>query len=103
MEDTKDLMMHMGELSATGSAVFHDACSATYVQSRIVVGGAPFIGGSDDYAQLWAQYAGFSRAYVRDFNSISLDRANRKLVIDPSVPEATAKVCRGRNVVLFVL
>ena len=102
IEDTKDLMRHMGNLSAPGSAVFHDACSASYVQSRIVVGGAPFIGGSDKYAELWAQHAGFERAYVRDFSSISVDRVNRQLVIDQRVPEATPQNCAGHNVVLFV-
>ena len=101
-EDTRALMVDMGALSASGSAVFHDACSANYLRSNIVVGGAPFIGGSDDYAALWARDAGFTKGRVRDFSSISVDRANRKLVYDRSVPDATPDACRGRMVVLFV-
>ena len=37
----------VGALSAPGSVVFHDACSAGYLNAGVVVGGAPFIGGSD--------------------------------------------------------
>lgn len=100
--DTVDLMRHMGQLSASGSVVFHDAVSANYVSLGVVVGGAPFIGGSDDYGAMWAQHAGFSNSYARNFNSIHINRARRSLDIDESVQEATAKVCRGQNVVLFV-
>ena len=103
MADTHALMRNMGELSASGSVVFHDACSASYVRAGIVVGGAPFIGGSDDYAQLWAQHAGFRSAYLRNFESISVDRRNRRVQIDDRVPEATPKAVAGRNVVLFVV
>ena len=66
------------------------------------VGGAKFIGGSDDYSALWAQHAGFGRCYVRNFESVRVNRGKRRLDIDASVPEATSKVCRGQNVVLFV-
>ena len=59
-------------------------------------------GGSDDYGQLWAKHAGFQKSYARDFNSIRVNRARRALDIDERVPEATAKVCHGQNVVLFV-
>ena len=102
MPDTHDLMRTMGALSAPGSAVFHDACSARYITAGIVVGGAPFIGGSDEYTNLWAQYAGFDYGLVRDFRSISVDRARRRVLIDPTVPEATTAAIRGRDVVLFV-
>lgn len=54
LPDTHDLMGQMGRLSAPGSAVFHDACSKRYINAGIVVGGAPFIGGSDEYGILWA-------------------------------------------------
>ena len=66
------------------------------------VGGAKFIGGSDDYGGLWAEHAGFGRSYVRNFDSVRVNRAHRKLDVDAAVPEATPKVCRGQNVVLFV-
>ena len=68
----------------------------------VVVGGAPFIGGSDDYGKLWAQHAGFGASFVRDFKSVSVDRANRRVVVDPRVPEASPAACRGKDVVLFV-
>jgi len=103
LEDAKALMMEVGALSAKGSAVFHDACSAHYLRSNIVVGGARFIGGHDDYAGLWGEYAGFHRhARVRDFSSIQVDRRNRRVVVDRRVPDATPEACRGRAVVLFV-
>ena len=97
-------MAEMGRLSAPGSAVFHDAVSASYVDGGRgpVVGGAKFIGGSDAYGTLWATHGGFDRAHARDFTSISVDRKARAVAIDPRVPEATADVCRGRQVVLFV-
>merc|ERR1711871_697279 len=102
MEDTHELMQDMGRLSAPGSAVFHDACSARYITAGIVVGGAPFIGGSDDYGALWARHAGFGQSFVRDMRSITVDRQRRQLVIDQRVPEATPAACRNRDVVLFV-
>jgi len=102
LPDTHDLMKEMGRLSAPGSSVFHDACSAKYMTNGIVVGGAPFIGGSDEYARLWAEHAGFASSYVRDFRSISVDRASRGVKIDARMPEATPKACAGRDVVLFV-
>lgn len=118
--DTIDLMRHVGQLSAEGSAVFHDAVSSEYIDQQIVVscaypgafvrrcdscdallssvhqvGGAPFIGGSDDYGGLWAQHAGFHRSYVRNFESVRVNRAQRRLDIDPTIPEATRKECIG--------
>ena len=104
LDDTRALMADIGRLSAPGSLVFHDACSASYVAGGRgpVVGGAPFIGGSDDYAGMWHKHAGFSSAYVRNFDSVRIDRRNRRLLIDDEQPEATPAQCRGRNVVLFV-
>jgi methyltransferase (TIGR00027 family) len=98
--DTQDLMQDVGALSAPGSVVFHDACSAGYLNAGVVVGGAPFIGGSDQYAALWRR-VGFD-AFVHDFRAIYVDRRERRLGIDRSYPEATPEACRGRNLVLFV-
>ena len=105
LPDTHDLMKQIGKLSPSGSVVFHDACSASYVRGGRgpVVGGAPFIGGSDNYAALWAQEGGFARTYVHNFESFSVDRRNRRVVIDDRVPEATPNQVAGRNVVLFVV
>lgn len=104
LDDTRVIMGEIGRLSAPGSLVFHDACSASYVAHGRgpVVGGAPFIGGSDDYASMWRKHAGFSKAFVRNFDSIRVDRRNRQLIVDDEYPEATEAQCRGRNVVLFV-
>lgn len=101
-DDQKLLMRDCGELSAAGSVVFHDAVSAAYLRGRVVVGGAPFIGGSDHYAQLWEEQGGFTNTYVRDFDSIEVDRKRRRLEIDESAPEATPERCAGDHVVLFV-
>ena len=105
LRDTEDLMRQVGELSAPGSVVFHDAVSANYVAGGRgpVVGGAPFIGGSDDYKGMWREHAGFGEGYARDFSSIKVDRAQRKLRFDDGVAEATPARCRGNSVVLFVV
>jgi methyltransferase (TIGR00027 family) len=104
LDDTHELMREVGRLSGPSSAVFHDACSATFVArgNGPVVAGAKFIGGSDHYGELWATLAGFSTAYVRNFASVSVDRENRAVAIDSRYPEATANKCSGKNVVLFV-
>lgn len=102
INDTKHLMQEMGRLSAPGSAVFHDACSARYVSAGIVVGGARFVGGSDDYGKLWAQYAGFDASIVYDFNAIIVDRYHQYVMFNRRAPLATPQHCAGRDVVLFV-
>merc|ERR1719171_2862643 len=111
MDDTKLLMKELGRLSADGSAVFHDACSAAYVEGGRgpVVGGAPFIGGHDDYLSLWANEAGFgflphhTQNRVYDFSSaVKVDRRERRVVVDERVAQATAGRIRGQPTVLFV-
>ena len=104
LDDSRTLMREVGRLSATGSAVFHDAVSASYVSGGRgpVVAGAKFIGGSDDYGQLWASVAGFQKTFAHNIETVSVDRHRREIVVDSRVPEASAQVCRGRNVVLFV-
>ena len=104
LEDTHTLMGEVGRFSAAGSAVFHDACSANYVAHGRgpVVGGARFLGGSDEYGPLWQTHAGFGRSYVRNFEAVSVDRKARSVAIDDRYPEATAQVCRGKSLILFV-
>ena len=104
LDDTALLMQEIGRLSGPGSAVFHDACSAGYVTGGRgpVVGGAKFVGGSDEYGRMWANMAGFTHSFVHNFESISVDRRNRRVVVDPRYSEATADQCYGRSVVLFV-
>jgi len=100
--ETQQLMNAVGRLSAPGSGVFHDAITASYVKQRVVVGGAPFIGGSDDYAALWHQEAGFQRTDVIDFNErVKVDRANRRLQVFNGY-SLTERDCRGRHLALFV-
>ena len=104
LDDTHNLMREVGRLSAAGSAVFHDACSANYVAHGRgpVVGGARFLGGSDEYSRLWHHHAGFGSSYVRNFEAVSVDRKARSVTIDGRFPEATEQVCRGKSLVLFV-
>lgn len=104
LDHTHHLMREIGCLSAPGSGVFHDACSASYVAGGRgpVVGGAPFLGGSDEYGLLWKSHAGFDTSFVRNFEALSIDRKARSVAIDSSYPEASAQVCRGKNLILFV-
>jgi len=113
LEDTKMLMKEVGRLSADGSAVFHDAVSAAYVEGGKgpVVGGARFIGGSDDYLALWRSEAGFaasiqedrSQNRVYDFSAaICVDRKRRRVVVDEQAPQATPGRVAGRPTVLWV-
>jgi len=103
-EQARLLMQDIGRLSGPGSVVFHDAISASYVRANIVVGGAPFLSGSDTYAQLWSQHAGYASrsSVVLDFErAVYVDRARRKLQVSTDA-QATPNRCRGRAVVLFV-
>jgi methyltransferase (TIGR00027 family) len=113
MSDTKLLMEELGKLSAPGSAVFHDAVSESYVAGGRgpVVGGAPFIGGSDDYLALWRRHAGFAgnrtertSTRVYDFSrAMHVDRRKRQLLVDDSDgAQASPQYCQRKNVVLFV-
>lgn len=87
------------ELAAPGSVVFHDAISATYLTAGIAVHGAPFIGGSDNYADLWGAH--FNTTVLDMSSSVRVDRNKRKLLVDRSAIATPARV-RGKNVVLFV-
>ena len=83
--------------------VFHDAITKSYVDRRISVAGAPFIGGSDDYAGLWSKHAGFKSGVVHDFSqAIKVDRGKRRLIVDQRAREATEARCKGKDLVLFV-
>ena len=60
--DTKQMMADIRTLSARGSAVFHDGVSQQVLDKDVIVGGVPFLGCSDHYADLWAEHAGSNRA-----------------------------------------
>lgn len=97
------LFKDVGTLSAPGSGVFHDSITQSYSLQGIAPGGAPFISGSDDYAGKWHDDAGFDTAFVRNFDSISVDRGRRRLQLGAgSRAEAAPPACKGRNIVLFV-
>lgn len=97
------LFAAIGRLSAPGSVVFHDAITASYVKVGIAPGGAPFVSGSDDYAKLWAEHGGFRTTFVRNFQSVHVDRSSRSLILsDEKEARATPAVCRGKELVLFV-
>jgi len=99
--DVADVMKKIGQLSAKGSAVFHDSITASYVSAGIAPGGAPFVSGSDDYAGLWREEAGFDTTFVRDFSTVSVNRSTRSLQFGSGGELPPAK-CRGRDRVLFV-
>ena len=111
LADQQSLLRAIGRLSASGSAAFMDAITTAYVGQKIVVGGAPFIGGCDDYARLWAEQAGFGTGNasktgattdVIDFQRrVHVNRRERSVEVmqGRSLVEAD---CRGNSVVLFV-
>ncbi|CAE7219153.1 unnamed protein product [Symbiodinium natans] len=94
-------LRRIGGLSAPRSSLFFDAISASYVHQRIVVGGAPFLGGSDHYGALLQDLASFSRTQVWDFSSLRIDRRNRRLSKDWARSLEPTDLY-GRNLVLFV-
>jgi methyltransferase (TIGR00027 family) len=99
-ETSARIIRSVTALAASGSVVFHDAISATYLREGIAVHGAPFIGASDDYAEMWGA-ANFNTT-VLDMNySVRVDRRKRGLIVDRSQIATPARI-RGRNVVLFV-
>ena len=99
---TSRVIQAVRTVSAPGSVVFHDAITASYLQQGIAVHGAPFIGGSDDYAALWG--AEFDTKVLDMARSVRVDRANRRLVVDLSSTQAlvTPARAKGNNIVLFV-
>jgi O-methyltransferase involved in polyketide biosynthesis len=110
IEEQRVLLQNIGKLSATDSAAFMDAITSSYVDVGINILGVKFVEGSDDYVGLWKQEAGFlstgkaakkENSFVHDFrHGIHVDRTNRNLVV--SRHEATPKICRGKDLVLFV-
>ncbi|CAD7947982.1 unnamed protein product [Amoebophrya sp. A120] len=101
--DGKALMRQIGSLSAPKSVVFHDGCSRSYLAQKIIVGGAPFIGGSDTYGSEWTMMGGFDSVKVHDFSEdLHVDRRNKRLVLTAE-GRATPDRCKGRLLVLFVV
>mmetsp|Transcript_9401 Transcript_9401/g.17030 ORF Transcript_9401/g.17030 Transcript_9401/m.17030 type:complete len:323 (+) Transcript_9401:18-986(+) len=103
LSDQKLLMRNIGDLSAPGSAIFHDAISANYLKRGINVMGAPFIGGTDSYGRLWSEEAGF-QATLFDFQSVVVDRAQRVLRLSNrrGMGQCTEVMLSGKDVILFV-
>jgi len=95
-------LRRVGSLSAPGSAIFFDAVSAAYIKQRIVVGGAPFLGGSDRYSDWLRDLAGFTQTQVWDFGTLWVDRAARGVSKAWARTVNRAEQVRGKNVVLFV-
>lgn len=104
IEDQKFLMQTVGKLSCPGSVVFHDAISKTYESVGISVAGARFLGGSDDYIELWAELGGFKsqKSALRTIDDVIVDRRNRRLQYEPANSEAVKRMCKGQSVCLFV-
>lgn len=83
IQDQKAVIETVGHLSCPGSMVFHDAISKAYERARINVAGAPFVDGSDDYVELWAEFGGFDpqRSILRTIEDTWVDRENRSLML----------------------
>jgi methyltransferase (TIGR00027 family) len=102
IQEQEILLGEIGRLSAPRSAAFMDAITRNYVNAGIVVAGARFVGGSDDYLGLWKRLAGFGSGIVHDFSrGIRVDRARRALAVDRR-QQLTPQMCRNRDLVLFV-
>ena len=73
-----------------------------------VVGGAPFIGGSDDYVGLWREHGGFNGqgSFARNFNSVKVDKspgaANKLVLSQGPQAEARPQNCQDQAVFMFV-
>jgi len=104
IKDQEALIKEVGRLSCPGSVVFHDAISKTYEKQGIVVAGAPFLAGSDDYLELWSMLGGFDpkKSSLRSIEEVKVDRQNRRLNLKPANNQALKRQCWGQNVVLFV-
>ena len=98
---TLELFQQIGSLSAKGSALFADACTARYPEQGISIHGARFVGGSDDYAALLDKHADFRETRIHDFSSsIDVDRSKRELVVRNQF--LTPAEMRGKLTVLFI-
>ncbi|CAD7932081.1 unnamed protein product [Amoebophrya sp. A25] len=102
--DGRRLMRDVGKLSAPKSVVFHDGCSHAYIAEGVRVAGAPFVGGSDNYAAEWKNEGGFDQGVqVYDFSrDIKVDRKAQKLHVSQR-GGATPQRCQGNLLVLFVV
>lgn len=94
------LFSQIARLAAPGSAVVHDAVSATSQQGGITCCGARFLSGSDDYAGMWGRH-GFA-ADVLNFDASHMDRRRRSVDFDSKWSAAPPEFCRGRPVTMFV-
>ncbi|CAE8624362.1 unnamed protein product [Polarella glacialis] len=102
MEEQRRLMQVVGELSASGSVVFHDAITESYGTAGVEVGGARFKEGSDDYGREWAEHISGGSTTVLDITDIRVDRATRSLAVDMRATVGPRE-CQHRNLCLFVL
>ena len=97
----------VGALSAPGSALVHDAVSASFIAS----GGShldemrhlrvPWLSGHDDYGGIWASH-GFDWCDVLDLNYLFIDRQRREIALDPLRPKYKPHHGRRRELTFFV-
>jgi len=101
-QQQRSLMQQVGHISAEGSVVFHD-CISKALENQISVHGAPFIGGSDDYARLWREEGGFGNTFVRKIGSVWIDRASRTLGMEADeLSRADPRKIAGKGETLLV-
>jgi methyltransferase (TIGR00027 family) len=100
-DQTARMMTQVGRIAAPGSGVVHESLSAKYLSSGIVYCGAKFTGYSDDYGELWAQHAGFSKSEMLDFSCVSVDRNKRALRVNKQRGLCTKATIKGKTMMYF--
>jgi methyltransferase (TIGR00027 family) len=99
-DDMQKVASEISQLSAPGSSLWCDAFSKTSIDRGMSFHGVPFIGGMDDYDQLWKS-VGFDFAEVYDADGVWVDNANQTVQIDRRYLW-TPQTLRGRPSCLFV-
>jgi methyltransferase (TIGR00027 family) len=98
--DLQKVASEINELSAPGSSLWHDAFSKTSVDRGMSFHGVPFVGGLNDYDELWSSN-GFDFAEVLDADGAWIDRSKQTMQIDRRY-RWTAEQLHGRPALLFV-
>lgn len=96
----KQLAVSIGQLSASGSALWGDGFSKTSVDRGMSFHGVPFESGFDDYDVVFRK-AGFQHSEAIDMSGVSLDRQTRSVHIDPAYV-LTPRHTFGRQMCLMV-
>jgi len=98
--DMQKVASEINELSARGSSLWHDAFSKTSIDRGMSFHGVPFIGGLNDYDDLW-KANGFNVAEVLGTEGVWIDKSEQTLKIDRHCCY-TSHQLQGRPALLFV-